>query len=144
MPDLSFSNISTRSLRRLMAVFAVLSFAACQIVCMSHFHCLELSHFDHHHHAPFGHDVGHADEHEQSGCEDSECTFTDIPGHSSPDHTITPTRLALWWPEIGIDCVEVPVSMGSSRAAEHPSTGCTRSLVDRHGFTFIGRSPTAS
>lgn len=135
MPDLSISKVSTTSLRKLPAVFVVLAFAACQIVCMSHFHCLELSYPDHHH---------HGDEHERSDCEDNKCTFTDIHDHSGPDHTIAPTRLALWWPEMVVDCAEAPVSAGSSRASEQRSTGCARSLVDRLGFTFIGRSPTAS
>ena len=144
MPNHLSSKVLISSLRRVPAVFAIIAFAMCQIACLSHFHCLELSHLDHHHHVSSGCDDDHGDKYEHSGCEDEECTFTDIHDHSGFDYTIAPSRLEFCWPEISIDCVEAPISMGSSRAAEHSSTGCARSPLDRHGFTFIGRSPTAS
>ena len=144
MPNHSSSKALISSLRRVPAICAVIAFSVCQIACLSHFHCLELSHLDHHHHATFGCIADHKDEHDHTDCDDGKCSFTDIHDHSSFDYTITPTRPELWWPEIDIVGVETPVSMASSWKPERSLIVSPRSLVDRLGFTFIGRSPTAS
>jgi len=138
------TSISIRYLQRLLLLCALIAFAACQIACRSHFHCHELSHLDHHHHAPSGYDDDHGNEYEHSECGSEECAFTDVLEHSGFDHTIAPNKPELWWPEIEVVCVEAPIPMAASRDFELNTAPGQRSLIDRLGYTFIGRSPTTS
>jgi hypothetical protein len=48
-----------------------------------------------------------------------------------------------WSPEITVDMTALPALIATSKVMERPLTDCTVSLIERYGFTFIGRSPTA-
>lgn len=144
MIQISFSGLSKRSTIRLLTIITALTLISCQVICLTHCHGFEHNHIEHHNQTPIWHGGPHHSEHHQTEHEDEGGSFTDLHEHSSIDRSLAPKKLAFRWPEIAADIATIPAINIATLELQSAFTDRDVSLLDKYGFIFVGRSPTAS
>lgn len=129
---------------KLLKIVLVLTFAACQVVCLSHCRGHDDIFGECHQRHPAGHGDNRGHEHNRIEHEWDNESSTEFHVHSCIDYTLSSDDISFWYLEIGTDNGAVPAITLEPIGIKSQTIARAISPTIRHGFTFIGRSPTAS